>query len=340
MVLNAISSQLMALSIGTGVQILEPTSGASAPAQVTPTPGTATLSVAGANGIYTGQITPPASTNAATLYFEVSYSATSNFGNATVLPLSPSTSFTVSLPGTTYYWRVRCTYDRVHFGAYSPTTGGNPTVAAGLQSSAATENAVVLNQTNYAVVDAVPNGLGTQNVRVYGVSGPQTMFPAVKGAAETILPSATIINSPLGSQPFVAYDGEQYVTRNTLPQVFADNLVPIGQVGTPEGGSVVLPVVTAIVSGGEITGYTVVSGGSDLSADVTLTITDSTGSGAMPGPQTIVGGVLTAVAPGLPGSLYTAPTVAASGGRAAATTGGGGVAGTNGGRLTAIQGNS
>lgn len=332
-VLTAMYEQFGAIAQAGGPALLEPTSGGAALAQTVQTPPVPTLVVTGANGIFNIAITPASAPFGQTQFYEVSYSTTSNFGNATALPLTPGTNFTFAGPGHTFYWRIRATYNKSNFSAYQPSQG-NPAIAAGLQSSAATSNATALNITNYAVVDAVPNGLGSQNVRVYGTAGPGTMFPAVKGPVETILPSATIINSPLGSQPFVAYDPEsgQYVTRDTLPQVFADNLVPIGQVGTPEGGAVTEPTITATVVGGVVTGYVVVTGGANLSADVTLTITDATGSGAVPGPQTIVGGVLTAVAPGIGGSLYTAPTVAATGGRSPAQPGGGGISGQNPGR--------
>ena len=313
--------------------LLEPTSGATAQKPVNAVPPQASLSVTGANGIHSGAITPASQTVSPTVYYEVSYSVSSNFANPTSLPLTTATSFTSPQPGTTLYWRIRSSYDQAHFNAYQPANG-NAAVSAGLQSSAATSNATALNITNYATVDAVANGLGSQNVRVYGTAGPGTMFATVKGTVETIQPSAIIINSPLGSQPYVAYDQDsgQYVTRATLPQVFADNLIPIGQVGTPEGGSVTEPTVTASLTAGGITSYTVTSGGANLTANVTLTITDATGHGAVAGPQTIVNGVLTAVAPGLPGTLYTAPTVTATGGRVAASPGGGGVAGNNPGR--------
>lgn len=77
------------------------------------------------------------------------------------------------------------------------------------------------------------------------------------------------------------------------------------------------PVITAIVSGGQITGYTVVSGGSGNSATLTTALVwDTTGTGATC-KLTISSGVVTAAATasgGAEGSGYSAsPTVAVSG---------------------------
>lgn len=333
----AMYDQLQVLGEAAGIPTLHPVNNSQQPASAVPSTGG--LSVTGANGSFAIAATNPTQAVNKTLYIEYSYSSQSNFASgATALPVSTATALNYSAPGVSAFWRARWSYDQRNWSNYAYVSG---IVSSGLQSSAATSNATALNITNYAQVDAVPNGLGSQNVRVYGASGPGTGFPTVKGVSEAILPPATIINSTLGSKPYVAYDPdtESYVVRSTLPQVFADNLIPIGQVGAPEGGSVVLPVITANLGGGGIASYTVVSGGSDLSAAVDLDITDPTGSGAVPGPQTIVGGVLTAVGDGLPGALYTAPVVGVSGGRAPAQPGGGTVTGNNGGRLTAIQGN-
>lgn len=330
-VLNAFSAQLIALAKGTGVQILEPTSGGKPQTPVIQPPAQATLIVTGANGAYNISITPAPTTIAAALYFEVSYSTASNFGNATILPLTPATSFTYNAPGTTLYWRVRATYDKVHFGAYSPASGGNPAVSASLQSSEATQPAVVLNQTNYATVDSVPAG-GGQNIRVYGSAGPQTQWIGVKGGVETIFPSATIINQTPGTKPFVGFDGEQFLVKSTLPQVFGDHVTPVGQVGVPPGGSVILPTIVAVIDGSGVTGYNVTSGGSNIGAPLTLTI-GGPGAGAIAGLQTIVGGVLISVAPGAPGTGYvTVPAVTPSGGAATGSIGGGGITGSNPGR--------
>ena len=68
--------------------LLEPTSGASAQKPVNAVPPQASLSVTGANGSYTGAITPAVQTVSPTVWYDVSYSASSNFANATSLPLT------------------------------------------------------------------------------------------------------------------------------------------------------------------------------------------------------------------------------------------------------------
>lgn len=333
-VLNALSAQIVALAQGTGVQLLEPTSGGRAQTPVTPLPPQATLNMNGANGAFNAAITNPAQTIQGTLYHELSYSLTSNFDNAVALPLSPATSVTLAMPGARMHWRIRSTYDQAHFNAYR-TAQGNPAVDAGLQTSAATENNVPLNQSNYATIDSQDNGAGSANVRVYGQSGPGFSYPAVKGAAETILPSATIINVPFGSNPVVAFDGARYAVRSTLPQVFADGMTPTGTVSVVGAGGVVLPTVQLVLDGsGHVIAWNVLTQGNGLTAPVTLMINTSTGSDATPGAQTISGGKLISIAPGNPGDLYDpADTVTVGGGVSAGASGGGRAIGGNGGRF-------
>lgn len=332
---NAVAAQLQALSVGTGVQLLEPTSGGKAQTPNTPKPGVASLEVTGANGAYNIAITPPAQTIKAALYYEVSYSTTSNFSNATSLPLTPSTSFTYAAPGATLFWRVRASYDQVNFGSYTTASGGTAAVDAGLQSSIATENNVPLNQSNYAHVDSVDNGAGSANVRVFGTSGPNTQYPAVKGTLERVLPSATIVNVPFATNPVVAYDGKNYLVQKTLPQVFADNNIPVGSVSVVGGGAVVEPTVALILDGsGHVLAWNVLTQGNGLTAPVSLLINTSTGTGATPGQQTITAGKLISIAPGNPGVNYAGgDTVTVSGGVFSGTTGGGQAIGGNGGRL-------
>lgn len=210
-------------------------------------------------------------------------------------------------------------------------------ISSGRQSSSATEDAVVLNQTNYANVDSVSNAANTSaNVRIYGKAGVHTQYPRVKGNQETILPSATIINVPYVSDQVVGYDGENYQVRGTLPEVLADGMSPIGAVSVVGSGGIVLPVVTVTINGsGVVTSWNVVSGGSAISDDLTLTPPPQVGAGGAPGAQTIVHGVLTAIANGTPGVGGTPGTfpVGVSGGVFAGATGGGQSIGGNGGRL-------
>jgi len=331
--LNAVSSQIAALAQGTGVQLLEPTSGGQPQTPGVQPPAQATLQVTGANGAYNLAITNPASTIASTIYHEVSYSAAANFASPTTLPVTPSTSLPVSLPGTTYYWRIRSSYDQVHFNAYSPAAGGNPAVSSGLQSSAATSNATVLNQTNYATVDSQANSMGSANVRVFGEAGPGFMYPAVKGSTESILPSATIVDVPLSSNQVVAYDGSAYQVQPTLPQVMADGLTPTGSVSVVGAGAVTLPVVVPIEVSGGILGFDVTNQGNGLTEDVSISVA-GTGTGATAGAQTIAGGKLISVAPGNAGSGYgSGTTTTISGGVSGGSTGGGQSLGGQNGRL-------
>lgn len=331
-VLNAMSAQLLAISQGTGIQILEPTSGGKPQTPVIQPPPQATLTVTGANGAYNISVANPSQTIAATIYHEVSYSTSSNFANATALPLTPSTSFPISMPGMTLYWRIRSSYDQQHFNAYRPAQG-NAAVAAGLQTSEATENNVPLNQSNYATIDSQDNGAGSANIRVYGTSGPGFMYPAVKGSTETILPSATIVNVPFNSNPVIAYDGSQYSVKSTLPQVFADQLTPTGSVSVVGAGAVTLPIVDPIEFGGGIIAYNVANQGNGLTEDVVITIV-GTGTGATAGAQVISGGKLISVAPGNAGTGYGSGTTATvSGGVSGGSIGGGRAIGGNGGRF-------
>lgn len=214
-------------------------------------------------------------------------------------------------------------------------------IRAGLQSSAATEAAVVLNQTNYANVDSVSNIAGSSaNVRIYGKAGVATQFPSVKGGAESILPSATIINVPFLSSVVVGFKDGNFEARGTLPEVLADEFTPIGAVSVVGSGGIVLPVVTVTVSGaGVVTAWNVVSQGNAISDPLTFTIVD-VGTGATSGAQTITGGHLISIANGLGGSGYTPGTqaVTVSGGIFGGSTGGGRDIGGNGGRLVVNDG--
>jgi len=215
----------------------------------------------------------------------------------------------------------------------------NP-ISSGLQSSAASEAAVSLNQTNYANIDTVASGISA-NLRIYGKAGPTTQYPAVRGSVETILPSATIINVPFNSTQIVGYDGEDYMVRGTLPEVFADGVTPTGAVSVVGGGTPRLPSITPIVSSGFIIGYQIVDGGSGATTQYTLTFGSvGSGAGAVPGAQTITNGVIVAIAPGNPGNGHysSGTTVSASGGILSGAAGGGRNIGGNGGRLITNDG--
>lgn len=332
---QAISGQLAALAQGTGISLLEPVSGSSTQRPNTQPPAAAALSVTGANGAYSLSITNPAQTLPAAIYHEVSFSDSSSFtGAVTTLPASTATSLTYNAPGATVYWRIRSSYDRANWNGYQVMTAP---VAAAKQSSAATENNVVLNQSNFAYVDSVAAG-SSANARIYGAGGPGTSLISLKGTAESRLPSATIINVAYSSAAVTAYDGEKYQVKANLPGVFPDTWTPVGKLSVVGPGSVVLPTLALVLdSGGHVLGWNVVTQGNALTGPVTLAINTATGSGATPGAQTITGGKLISVAPGNPGQAYaSADTVSVSGGVFGGATGGGTANGGNGGRLTAI----
>lgn len=318
-----------------GINMLEPVNSKQKPASAAPP--LASLAVSGANGVFSVQITNPAQSVNKTIYHELSYSTSSSFSNGVVtLPVQTSTQATVPAPGVTVYWRIRSSFDQSNWNSYQRQPA---VVASGLQSSAASSAATVLNQTNYASVDSQASG-GAAVVRVYGKAGPTTQFPAVKGGAEKILPAATIINVPLSSSQVVGFDGEDFQVRGTLPEVLTDETTPVGAVSVVGGGAVVEPTVSLVLDGsGHVIAWNVVTQGNGLTGPVTLTITTSTGSGATPGAQVISGGKLLSISPGNPGTAYGGgDTVTATGGTFGGTTGGGQNIGGNGGRLVVNDG--
>jgi hypothetical protein len=331
---QAIADQIQAIALGTGVSLLEPVSGSSQKASTQP-PKQATLTVTGANALYSIAITNPPQTVNSTIYHEISFSPSSNFsGNVTVLPITTATSLTYSAPGAEVYWRIRSSYDRSNWNSYR---AGTSPVSASLQSSSATANNVVLNQSNYGYVDSVDAG-SSANVRIYGAGGPGTSWIGVKGGIERKFPAATIVNVPYGVDRFVAYDGSQYRLLPNLTGVFPDEWTVVGKVSVVGSGAVVLPAISLVLDAhGRVIAWNVTSQGNGLTGPVTLSIVSSTGSGATPGTQTIEAGKLISVAPGNPGDLYQpTDTVTVSGGVFSGLTGGGTASGGNGGRCTNV----
>ena len=316
-----------------GINILEPTNSPQTPAS-TPPPAVA-FSVLGANGSFNISITNPKQSINKTLYHELSYSGVVSFvGPVTTLPIQTTTQMSVPAPGVTAFWRLRSSYDQHNWNAYQTQPGK---VSSGLQSSAASEAAVALNQTNYANVDSVDAG-SSAVVRVFGKAGPNTQYPSVKGSQETIRPSATIVNVPFSSQQVVGFDEENYQVRSTLPEQLIDKIVPTGTVSVVGPGGFTLPTIVPIEVSGGILGFNVTSGGTGITAPLTITII-GTGTGATAGAQVISGGVLISVAPGNAGSGYgPGTTVTVSGGTFGGSTGGGQNIGGNGGRFIVNDG--
>lgn len=329
--LNAIAAQIQTPG---APPLLEPTSGGKTLAPVQAVPPQASINVTGKSGVFTIQISASKQTISSTLFHEVSYSATSNFANATALPLTSGTMISFPAADVTLYWRVRSSYDQVRFNAYRPL---GTAVSSGLVESAVMAPAAAFNQTNFAEVNSQATG-ATAAVTINGTGGPLTSYPAIKGAAEAIRPSATIVGVTPGSDQFVAWDGETFQLKPTLANVFTNGLEPVGKVSVVSTAAPTLPVITPIVTGGGVVGFNVNSGGAGASQPYTLTFaTTGGGVGATFGAQVISGGVLLSVAPGNAGSGYsTGTTVVASGGTGGGTPGGGTASGGNGGRLTAV----
>jgi len=341
-ILLGMYDQHVTLGSALGINILEPTNSPQQPA--TAPPPQCIFTAAGKNGAVTVQITNPSQSINKTIYHELSYSTVKSFvgGSTVTLPVSTSTHQTFQVPGVTAYWRLRSSYDQNNWNSYQLQAA---IVTAGLVSSAASGAATVLNQTNYASVDSISNGAGTSaNIRIYGKAGFNTQYPAVKGGTESILPSATIINVPFSSEQVVGHDtaSGNYAVRGTLPEVLTDETTPIGAVSVVGSGAIVLPTVTVSINAlGQVSSWNVVSGGNAISDPVQLSINSITGSGAVPGPQTITGGILISIANGTGGSLYpplsTQPVIV-TGGIFAGATGGGRNIGGNGGRLVVNDG--
>jgi hypothetical protein len=301
-------------------------------------PAQSTLSVVGANGVFTISFTlpqqatgAPQNSSKSTIYQEVSWCASANFtsGSVTTNPLVVA-GFTVPGPGQTLWFRLRSTTDQVTYNSYQ-TVGP---ISAGLQTSAASQPNLSLNQTNYATVDSIAAG-ATATVRVYGSSGGVgTSWSSILGNSSKVIPSGTIMNVAYAATGFVVWDGAKYQLKPQLAQVFTDTWIPVGKVSViANGEGLVLPTIKAIVTSGAIVAYQILTAGNGMTSPPILTITDSTGSGAT-ATAVISAGALTQVNPGSAGSLYSGtPTVTPSGGISGGVGGGGGPTGQNTGRF-------
>jgi hypothetical protein len=330
-----------ALGIGTIKKVDASTPATSAP------PAQSTLTAVGANGNITVSIQLPQQTTGApqnssksVIYQEISTSTVANFTTVQqTYPLTTTTSMTIAAPGQTLWIRLRSTTDQKTFNSYQVV---GP-IAAGLQTSAASEPATVLNQTNFARVDSVAAG-GTATIRVYGSGGVGTSWAYGSGTNSKVIPAGTILNVAYGTgtPSFVAWTGSQYVVKPSLSQVLPDSWLPVGSVSViSNGAGLTLPVIHAVISSGAIIAYNVVSGGNDITGTLTFTITDTGGgTGATVGAATVSGGVLQSLAAGNPGASYTGATVVTpSGGVSGGVAGGGGASGNNGGRLFGLTTN-
>lgn len=298
------------------------------------------FSVSGANGAFTYAITLPQQASGSTapgnplnqqIFQEISSSPAADFSSAvTTYPPTTSTSGTFANPGATLYWRLRSSYNQTTYNAYQVFVGA---VSAGLQTSAASQPNLSLNQTNYATVDSVANG-GTATVRIYGSGGVGSSWTSVLGTASKVIPPGTILNVAYATNGFVVWDGATYRVQPQLSQTFPDTWIPVGKVSVISNGSgLVLPTFKAIVTAGAIVAYQILTPGNGLTTPPILTITDTTGTGAT-ATAVVSAGAVTQVLPGSAGSGYSAtPVVTASGGVSGGVGGGGGANGLNSGRF-------
>lgn len=325
----AFHDQLTLLNQSTGNNWVQPANTTQKPS--TTPPATGTIAVSGANGLYQYSIGNATQAVNATIYNQVAYSPIKSFGqNVTTLPITAATSGTVPNPGATLFFRTRWSYDRATWSSWvlAQTTA----VSSNLQSSAASENNTPLNQSNYAFIDSVTAG-ATANVRVYGAAGPYNGFTSVKGGVESAQPSATIVNVAHGTTQVLAYDGEQYQLKPTLPGAFPDTWTPTGTVSVVGTGTPTLPTVTPILSGGHLIGATFTAG-SGLTQPPTLTVSDTGGGTGAVIVAIISAGAMTGYTIQAAGSGYSGATIiTASGGVFSGATGGGQSAGGNNGRL-------
>lgn len=296
-----------------------------------------THAVAGANGQLSVQITNPQTPQGTQILHEFSYSPVVSFkGTVTTLPPTTATSFQVPAVGQAVYTRLRSSYDGVNWSNY--TLSSTTPTDAGFVESSAMSSGGAFNQTNFAEVGSQVGGSGTALVTIGGPGGPLTPYAAVKGTAQVTRPSATVAGVAPNSTQFVGYDGTTFRLKPTLAAVLADDLEPVGKVSVVSTAAPVNPTIVPVISGGQIVGYDVTSGGSGASQSYNLALaTTGGGVGATFGAQTIQNGVLIAVAPGNPGSGYGGLTsVVVTGGSPGGASGGGTAAGGNGGRMTAV----
>ena len=294
------------------------------------------FNVRGGSGVFTVEVTNPATGSNPALWHEISYGPLASF-TQNVTTMTPTTSGSVSIPaaGQSYFFRLRSSFDKKTWSAYQ--LASTSAIAAGLVESGSIAAGATFNQTNYGVVNSQASG-SSAAVTVSGTGGNLTAYTAVQGSMETLRPSATIVGVVPQSEQFVAWNGRGFQLKPTLAGVLADDLEPVGKVSVVSTAAPALPTIVPIISGGGIVGYDVTNGGGGASQNYNLALSNfSPGTGATFGAQTIVGGVLISVAPGNAGNTYpSSTTVSASGGSGGGVAGGGTASGGNGGRLTAV----
>jgi hypothetical protein len=331
---ETVLANLTALS--PGGNLIQPggaASGSSAP------PQGVKFSVSGANGVFSVNITDPSTAKPNTIWHEVSYGPLISFtSGVTTMAATANSTASVAAPGVSAYFRLRSSFDKQTWSAYQ--LASTSIIDAGLVVAKTMAPAAAFNQTNYAVVNSQASGSAAA-VTVSGTGGDFTAYTAVLGGAESVMPSATIVNVPPETEQFVAVTGDPvFQLKPTLASCFADGLTPVGKVSVVSTAIPTLPTIAPVVVSGYIIGFNIISGGAGASEPYNLAFGSvGAGAGASFGAQTITNGVLTFIAPGAPGNgLYSGgTTVTASGGAGGGGQSGGGTAqGGNGGRLTAV----
>ena len=167
---------------------------------------------------------------------EISTSPVKGFtSNVTVHPVTTGNSLVLNQPGASHFVRMRTSFDRQNWSGYQMS--GQAPVEAGLVSSSAIAAGGAFNQTNYAEVTSTSSGSGDV-VSINGAGCTYTPYTAVKGGAQSLRPSATIVGLVQQSKQFVAWDGSQFRLQPSLATTLADNLEPVGvvTVGSPVVG--------------------------------------------------------------------------------------------------------
>ena len=234
-------------ALSPGGNLIQP--GGAKPSASAP-PAGVTHSVVGANAQYSVSITNPPGTSTP-IYHELSYSPVVSFSKGVqTLPVTTNTSLQLPSPGGNYFFRLRSSYDKKTWSNYR-LTDVKP-IDAGLVESSTMAPGAAFNQTNFAVVS--PTTAGAEAISISGPNGQFTPYTAVRGSTQSLRPSATIVGTQFGPSVFVGWDGTQYQPKNTLAEVLADDLEPVGMVelgGSTSGGG-----GTSGSNGGRLTAVT------------------------------------------------------------------------------------
>ena len=117
-ILLGMFEQLLVVGQALGINLLQPTNSPQQPSSLPP--AAPSISVSGANGIFTVTIDKPEQSINKVIYYEISYSSVSSFvGPTTTLPPTTNRFVTIPAHGVTAYFRVRASYDQTDWSAYA-----------------------------------------------------------------------------------------------------------------------------------------------------------------------------------------------------------------------------